>query len=253
MVFRPQFPAESIGDKSGYSLLLAVVITAAVISTATSMASVVRSEIRQTGALAAADRAYAQAESEAERAIFVLRRSTLTFDAVRTRFTEGVAIESDLRPQRFQIRENDFVSLPTLSDAPAERLIISAWRPGGDCLAPEESWVEITRVRWNAEGGFLTDRQLRSWSADEIQLNLDNDTVEVRIRALYCDIDEIEIQGAAVRMRIRAHSEIGNVSQSVEAILPQSATVSGLFDFVLFSECEIVKGIGGVTGQPLCP
>jgi len=268
--YKPRRPAAFIGAKPrglaarkrdfglrrGYSLLLAVVITAAVITTATSVAGVVRAEIRQTREIEAAGRAYAQAESHIEEAIFLLRRAGLGLDEVRSRVSEDVEIEPDPRPQFFSIAENDFISLPLLPDSNRNRIEISQWLPGEDCSTSGESWIEISRFRWNADDGFSSapeDRRVLSHSADGVSFNVTDDTVEVRIRALYCDISGLTVEGAPVRLRILSRARSGNVIQSVEAVLPHSAPVAGLFDFVLFSECELVKGLSGLASPPICP
>lgn len=249
MMFKLQSQAAHIGDDArGYALLLAILITSAVLAGATALASIVLSEIKQTRDISNAIEARVMAESDIEQALFVLRKGG---EDVLQRAPEHTGIEREVEarsPARpFVISENDFVSLPVPSDFTGN-ITISAWGVAADCAS--SSWIEVSSITWDS--GFSTDRHPYSLASDTpILFPVDPDTVEIRIRALYCDITSLEIVDLPSRISITSTAEVQNARQTVEVIIPRTIPAAGLFDFVIFSECGILKG---VEGNPvICP
>ena len=63
----------------------------------------------------------------------------------------------------------------------------------------------------------------------------------MRIRALYCDINKLTVSHIPGRVKVVSVAEEDNKKQALETNLSRKAPISGLFDFVIFSEEEIVK------------
>ncbi len=257
MTCKPQFPAVRIAvNRPGYALLLAVLITSAVLSSATALASVVIAEIRQTRDVASAIVAYAQAEAQVDKGIFMLRHTDLSLDDVAGSLDE-TTVTTETRPQYFQIPQNDFVSLSipqgvALIDTPR---IISWDLSEPTCV----SWIEVTTVAWNtdplAEDPFSSVRQPHARSefteSGTGSLSLPfipmGEPVEMRIRALYCDIAQLGVEGIPGRVRIAATGVDDNVQQAVETLIVRYPPAAGFADFAIFSECSVIKG------EPLSP
>lgn len=246
-------PIESIRDSRahrGYALLLAVVITSAVLSTASALAGIIIAEIRQTRQTSGAIAAYVRAEEATERAIFLLRQSDTPLDDL-TGISEGTMIARDNARQHFSIRENDFVALPIPQDEVFTTPRIVGWEIDSECA--HASWIEVTTITWEGDE-FNSRRQPYPLSAEESgninALFPEGTPVEMRIRALYCDIRDLEIENIPGRYRIVARGKQGDVVQAIETFITRKPPASGLFDFVLFSECEVIKGGGR---DPSCP
>ena len=242
MMCRQRSPIESIRDSRGYALLLAVVITSAVLSAASALAGIIIAEIRQTRETSSAIAAYMNAEQSTERAIFLLRQSDTPLDDL-TGIPEGTTIERYSEPQHFSIPENDFVALPIPQDDTFTAPRIAGWEIAQEC--PHTGWIEVTTVTWQ-DDEFNSRRQpypLDRGSSAVIDATFPEGTpVEMRIRALYCDINDLQIQNIPGRYRIVARGELGNVAQAIETFITRKPPASGFFDFVLFSECEVIKG-----------
>jgi hypothetical protein len=91
---------------------------------------------------------------------------------------------------------------------------------------------------------------------------IDNDfrsdlAYRVRLRAKVCDIADLAITayqndnagGAVVpipsRVAVESTGTFGTARQSVELRLPRLQPLSGVFDYVVFSQCSLLKGVSG--------
>ena len=266
-------------SERGYALLLAVVITSAVLSAASALAGIVLSEIRQTREIANVITAQVSAESDIEEGLFILRKGgyevlcpSPSSGGAASPFTclpqsqcntptaaeaGNTACEAPpLRP--FAIAENDFVAFPLSPSNIPGTFRITEWTPQSPSVENDacgtdgaRSWIEVTSIAWNdqdpANPLFETSRHPYSYASDYSESRVTDipipaHTVEVRIRALYCSIAGLSADLPA-RVILRATGQEGNVRQTSEVAVPRVASVSGLFDFVIFSECELNKGI----------
>lgn len=265
MMCKPRFQADFTSDsnfgrmntvqpQNGYSLLLATLITSAVLSAASLLAGVVVSEIRQTQEIASGIAAYVKAEEGIEKAIFMLRNTDLTLAEIEAKLTD-VTLEAETRPQYVDIKENDFASFSITPGTPISEVTprIVKWDLADTACV---SWIEVTTVGWDRSAGalepFNTSRSLYSRASDfvggvgggslTIPFLATGDPVEVRVRALYCDIDQLGVEQIPGRVRIRGIGVEGRAKRSVETLIVRYPPLSGLFDFAVFSECSVVKG-----------
>lgn len=248
MMFRQRLQAAFTGVSEGYTLLLAMVITSAVITGASAVAGIVISEIRQTRDLGNSLQAQVAAERDVEQSLFVARKAGEAYLERGTFVVGDVTRQVDEAPpaRPFKILENDFAVL-SIPDGFSGAITIprADWQPGANCTTPEESWIEVSRITWDPSSGTLvSDNQPRVYSHAQQNISLDValNTVEMRIRALYCDIDALRVFDLPSRVRVRSTARVGGVSQTVEIAVPRFAPAAGLFDFVIFSECDISKG-----------
>lgn len=83
----------------------------------------------------------------------------------------------------------------------------------------------------------------------------------VRLRAKGCDIYNLAINaysapqglgsqvGIPSRVSVTVNGTYGSARQAVELKLPRLQPLSGIFDYVVFSQCSLLKGVSGVP----CP
>lgn len=242
----------------GYSLLLAVIIISAVLTAASALARIVISEIRQTREVGSAIVAHADAESRVEQSIFLLRQTELNLADIQSRF-ENLTLELETRPQYSSIAQNDFASFPVDQDVPANSVTprIVRWELA-DPQCP--GWIEVAAIAWDPAQTppFLTNRHSYSYTSDRAAL-ADGSAIsfpsgarplELRVKALYCDITELGVEGVPGRILIESIGEEGDVRQAIETLVVRQSPAGGLFDYVIFSECSLIKG-ENVT--PACP
>lgn len=258
MMFRRISLVEHMPDKKGYSLLLAVIITSAVLSTATALAGIILSEVRQTREVGDAIAAQITAEGDIEAGLFVLRKGSFELlQANEELWKSGAGHEAyeapPLRP--FRIEENDFISLPISSSDRPSTMKINRWDPGDTCENEGgESWIEVSTIAWDPENSanpFQTSHSPRAHSdyaqnESVLEILVPEHTVEIRVRALYCAIEQFNVD-LPTRVILRATATRGAVRQTAEVTVPRSTPVSGLFDFVIFSECELTKGVPSLS------
>jgi hypothetical protein len=82
----------------------------------------------------------------------------------------------------------------------------------------------------------------------------------VRIKAFGCDINNLVFTAWSEdnasgtqkeipsRITIKSTGTFGFSTQAIKTIMPRKSIMSGLYDYVLFSECSLVKG-----EEPTCP
>lgn len=272
MMFKPPSPAGSTGDDvtnqpmflqiqqirrirtkfvirtqkreaRGYALLLAVLILSTVLAGATALANIVISGIRQTREVSNSIIAYAAAESDVEQALYELRKQDLlpSSHGPENGVTREVNVDQPAVPYR--IGENDFASLP-VSPKFTGNIAIPQWEVEQNCAS---SWIEISRVGLGSGDALSTDRaphaRTETTTTQPLTINIPAGTIELRIRALYCDIERLSVAGLNSRVIIKSTAEVAGAKQAIEVTVPREAPASGLFDFVLFSEEDLTKDV----------
>jgi len=135
------------------------------------------------------------------------------------------------------------------------------------------SGIEVLAAGWDpvAVGGFDPTIGFHGNSPSLTFLKIDPQVIDndftaalayrVRIRAKNCDIFNMAISaysadnasGSLVqipsRIAIVSNGSFGNARQGMELRLPRLQPLTGIFDYVIFSQCSILKGVTG----PVCP
>lgn len=132
------------------------------------------------------------------------------------------------------------------------------------------SALEVLAAGWNpaAVGGFNPDigfhgtsQALTFLKADPV---IDNDfradyAYRVRLRAKNCDVFNLAVSAYSAddaggvqvaipsRIAVEAIGSFASASQGMELRLPRLQPLTGVFDYVIFSQCSLLKG---VTGAP---
>lgn len=243
--------------RSGYALLVALLVTTTIVAGSAALARVIVANLRQNQFVDRATTAMIAASSGLEQGLFLVRRLERVPVPGEVFIIEGVGAKVSMRinddpaeASRFKIAKDDSIVLDLPAGVSVARIEIPVWTPAEGCTP---SWIE-TAISLLGEDGFSTDRGLHSLANAPITLDVaapGSDRVELRIRALYCDIKQLEVIALSseeisiplpARVVIDSVGEYFGSRQALRAVLPASAPLSGLFDFVLFSGSAISKG-----------
>jgi len=139
-----------------------------------------------------------------------------------------------------------------------------------DDLCGGTSGLEVLATGWDpgASGGFNPSVAFHGDSPALTFLHTGSQVVDadfmpslayrVRLRAKTCDIfnlaitaydDDVPSNGAQVpipsRLAVESVGTFGTARQAMELKLPRLQPLSGAFDFVIFSQCSLLKGVSG--------
>lgn len=158
-------------------------------------------------------------------------------------------------------------------ESPASPAGVESMTFGWDDDCGGTSGIEVLATGWDpvAVGGFNPTVGFHGDSPSLTFLHLDPHVIDnnftatqayrVRIRAKNCDIFNMAISaysadnasGSLVqipsRVSLVSNGNFGNAKQGMELRLPRLQPLTGVFDYVIFSQCSILKGVTG----PACP
>ena len=132
--------------------------------------------------------------------------------------------------------------------------------------SPDTSMLEVGYIAWNPATGWSTATEQRfkySSALKPVIMNVFSNvkSYRVRIKAFYCDVSNLTITawgnndaGAPsvpipARIVLNSTGTYSYLRQAVKMTMPRKSPMSGLYDYVLFSECSLVKG----EPSPDCP
>jgi len=140
-----------------------------------------------------------------------------------------------------------------------------------NCYGDGSEWVEISWVGWNQDGDsfenvekILLDSNALTYydscpeesylsircKIEDLDPNPNMVFYRVRIKALYDKVEDIEVKAMndayefidiPARVHIKTIGKFGRTHQALSASMPWRIPVSGLFDYVIFSEKELRK------------
>jgi hypothetical protein len=260
--------------QQGNVLLLSLFILSAILFSATTIAALVIRDVRTARIFDDGHAALYAAESGIEQALYAIRRqnadpltqnggSTLSNGATLVRqvqtgetlFTEAV------------LREGDFVDLDlfvpdSLGTPPGIEALSFSWDDTcGNCSTLELSYVQWpvgANISWPPGGAYVGTfwkfRQPRSagvpWVKFDTISGMNN--YRLRIRAIAGDIVNLHVRAFAddaatipidmpSRVTITSTGTAGTATQSLRASMQRAAPLTGVFQYVLFSEDPLVK------------
>lgn len=131
------------------------------------------------------------------------------------------------------------------------------WTP--QCAPTETSTIDVSYIAWNPASGWSVDTEKKFKYSSSASPVINNGfsgikSYRVRIKALYCDISNLVVtawgndNAAAPQVQIPARvvlnsvGQYSNLRQAIRMTMPRRSPMSGLYDYVLFSECSLVKG-----------
>jgi Tfp pilus assembly protein PilX len=255
-------------DERGTILLFALMIMSSVIVTVSGMTAVILSALQQARAVDNAIVAYYAAESGVEDAVYTLRRdgtmpSTQTTAQPLTNTATWTRAVTPSEPVVYAgtLPQDSFVEIAMYDpDQPTNATNIASvevsWSDScSGCTIVEASmvdWDSGAAIVWNPypavykfTGGSAT---LSAAAGKLYRLRLMARKAEienVQVRAFDSSHAALNVPG---RVRIESTGSFGQVQQRLTVTMPRQVPLSGLYDFVVFSECSLVKG-GAIT----CP
>ncbi|MBU1146494.1 hypothetical protein KKD80_03025 [Patescibacteria group bacterium] len=272
--------------QSGNVLLLALLVMAGIMTAGLGIGTIILNEIKQARNIDFSTVAYFAAESGVEQAIYKLRKEDAVINCPvgvcgANGFCSGGEGEScitaagdlsndaswertivDREPQIYGKIEKDNSMQIDLFDpenavAAGVESVKIEWVP--DCVAPAVSTIEVGYVNWDPIAGWseATEKKFKYTALESPVINngfSGTKSYRLRIKALYCDINNviITVWGAdnavppqvkiPARIVLNSAGEYGVARQAIKVTMPRKSPMSGLYDYVLFSECSLVKG-----------
>lgn len=155
---------------------------------------------------------------------------------------------------QFAAQSSDFVTMKV------------AWKKA-DCGEDEVPWIETTALtlavpgttlRWNDDATIKKDFQRPADGANSVTVQLSSlvsdggDSLSIRIKPFFCSLRDVEIsfpkEGSPTELipipnyyLIRPSATFGDVTKELSVIMPRFSGVTGIFDYVLFSDEKIEK------------
>jgi len=263
--------AEKTGQK-GTVLLLALVVMSSVVLSSMGLGSLIVSSLQQSRIMDSAIIAYYAAETGAEEALYMARRQSVMPTSVVTAKTLGNAATW----KRTVTGTEDVLYIGGLADNSFTEVTLF------DPDTQASSGVDHVNITWadKCSGCTILGASIVGWQPGTVWDPLSAASVDftatrhpggsasvtvpaptklnrLRLRAIGGDLDDVRIRGydgANVlkplpgRIKIDSRGTFVGVEQKLLISLPRNAPLSGAFDFVVFSECSIVKG-----GTISCP
>lgn len=252
----------------GNVLLFALLVMTTVIVGSVGIGSLILSSLQQTKTIDSSVIAYYAAEAGVEHALFVARTRGVLPASVATpeplgngaSWTRTVSGNEDVI---YLTVKEDTVAEVALYDpdaATAATAIASvgiSWDDGcSGC-----SVLQATLVGWDPGGPISWDPNAQTYNyaggSAAISLGSPAKLYKLRLLARNADLDHVAVRAyddAASqipipgRVRVEATGEFIDVRQLLVATMPRRIPLSGIFNFVVFSECSLVKG-----GPISCP
>lgn len=251
--------------KRGSVLLLALLLLAGVSAASLSVSKNAIDELVAARNLSTASIAYYAAESGVEQGLYLLRKTTerlADFPVSGTlTLAQGSASWKREIPEigQSESRQTSLLAKDTtwqfdLFDADDSNFIASPVQKLQ--LSWEGSWLQVSWSAWH--DGQWTPVVSKQMGPAQSGLVLTLSTPEneraslfrVRFRALFGDVTNLVVKGldesgANVKLPdnvvIKAVGSFGQVEQAVAATLPRHSPLSGLYEFVIFSEDSLIK------------
>lgn len=271
MISKIQFK-KMFKKKRGSVLLLALLVMSTIMAASTGLATIVISEIQQSRSIDNAILAYYGAESGVEESLYKIRKEEEIIGNLikEEELTNGVIWrigENDIsnmvdKVSVPELKRGQFIELDIYDPASQEPTVI---RYLGLTVGEESGNAEVSWFGWQAgnlsEYKVIPDVLLRENErriidlASAIGLQF---AYRVKIRSLNSDIKNLEIrayssdpmgdedaepQTMPARIQSTVRGEYRGSRQAIYFEMPRQSPLGGLFDFVLFSEQSILKGL----------
>jgi Tfp pilus assembly protein PilX len=260
------------GAERGTVLLMALIIMSGVVISSMGVGSLIVSSLQQSRSLDNGISAFYAAESGVEDGLYAVRHQ----DALPSVVTTPRTLGNNATWTRAVTNSESVVYAGTISQDSSYE--ISLYNPDASTTPSNIDHLQITwtdscsgctvaqtsLVGWKSGGPVLWDPNaavnLYTWSGSGVTVSIPDLTklYRFRIAAKNASMQNVQIRafdGSGVpttvpgRVRIDAIGTFNQNSQKLTATLPRGVPLSGIFDFVVFSECSLVKG----TSAGSCP
>ncbi|MFA5935688.1 MAG: hypothetical protein WC787_02455 [Patescibacteria group bacterium] len=214
--------------------------------------------------------AYYMADSGIERQLFEIRKRNQTLAYVGSvsssypnagAWVSTAALEQATQKIIPTVSETNFSVIDlfepdNLSAAAGIDEVRITWTGGAQLELGYAQWTSGASVMWPSDESFV----IQTGFAPTMSLTgLDvARAYRIRLRAANGDATNVTIQvyrGGTLMpfpgdITLGAEGTYGRATQKITVNMPKQDVLSGLYSYVVFSECELLKGVGGV---PVCP
>jgi hypothetical protein len=256
----------------GSTLLLALIILGGLVATSLTVGTIVVTRLRGVKAIDDAVLASYAAESAVEDLLYKVRKGEQRTDLNGSdELTNGATwtrtVETTTRELYFDLAENDAQQLDLFDPSgKLEKMNIQKLFLTVVTVSNPDAWLEVHWVPWLDTGAWspvngrilFSPMELQGQSQKTIDLDAPQFggtpvAYRVRFRSLRGGIGRVRITAAsdaegltpaALPSRIRATvtGTMGGARYATRVEFPTSFPLAPVFDYVLFSECDIVKG-----------
>ncbi len=264
-------------DKRGNVLPLAVILTSMILMAGVGIGVVVLQGSQRAVEIDQSVSAYYMADSGIERQLYEVRKDNATAKSLSDlnehypnqgswSFYGGYAtttqkIMSSIATSSFEVI--DLFNPDNVSAAGVDHMDMS-WTNGANCTGGLEAGMEIGYAEWGTSGGTITlsnqyTIQRSAVNAHSMIVPLDpTKAYRIRLTSLVCTAIDVTAQtfdasniprGFPGDITLAAEGTYGKATQKIDVTMPKTNILSGVFSYVIFSECTLIKG----TGTPVCP
>lgn len=255
--------------RKGNILPLALIMTFMMLLSGIAVGTVVLEGSTQAKRADESVSAYYMADSGVERQLYDIRKRGQTLADIETLSSDypnaGVWVSTAKIDQALQkvvdrIAVNDF-SVVDLFDpdqlgaASQVDQVQITWIGDGSLEVSYAQWPSGGTVVWPSEDAYVVQVGM----GNSMVVTLDPaHAYRLRIRPQQNDAQQVTIAtyrgGAQVPfpgdITLGAEGTVGKATQKITVSMPKSDVLSGLYSYVIFSECQVLKGVPGV---PACP
>ncbi len=260
----------------GSILPLALVMTLTILLAGISIGTVVIEGVKRAKDTDESVGAYYMADSGVERQLFEIRKNSQTLGFVNSlggttptgRWVSTGALEQPSEKIIPNIPTNGFAVIDLfdpdkINTKPGIGSVTITWDPSPLCGA---SQLEASYTSWDLgvpAPQWPTANQYTIQSKEGggfLSINLDDQRAyRMRLRAFACDAKNIHIKTFDVvglakaypgDITLAAEGTYGRATQKITVLMPKQDILSGLFGYVIFSECSLYKDEGLA---PVCP
>jgi len=259
--------SDNLNNQRGNVLIYALLIIAAILSTTIVISNLVQSSIKQTRFIADAQAAFYAAESGMEKALYSVRKDDVVPENGDCAAGADCQIEindKEVAELNLNLAQNDSVQFDLFN--PNDNSAAAGIESIGFEWDNQSAWLEMSAVSWPsgssvelpkwAVGMEIKDlpaqKFLYSGGAAINNFVSSGKNYRIRVKALYNQARNLRIklfstdnlQGEQKPfpnfLKIKTVGSNAESTQTLRAEMPRYAPLSGLFDYVLFSE-EIIS------------
>lgn len=267
--------------RDGSILPLALIMTVTILIAGFGISTVVLQGVKRAKGTDESVGAYYMADSGVERQLFEIRKNSESLDFVASMtsttpptypggqsWVSTAGLEPSITSKTFPfVATSSFAVLDLfdpdrLTTLPGIVRVNLAWSTTAACPTAR---VEASYASWDLTGvpTWPSDNQYtimpKSTAGFDVTPLDPNKAYRLRIRAYDCPIQNLIVttygSGGGVTafpgdITLSAEGTYGKTTQKIAVTMPKQDVLSGLFGYVLFSECTLYKGDGSA---PVCP
>jgi hypothetical protein len=263
----------------GNILPLALVIMTSILLAGLGLGIVVLDGLRRTADTDASMVAYYAADGGIERQLYDLRKlsyAVTTLGTLSGSFSNGSSWQAatsgflQTTSKTFPVvKQGDyqFVDLynpDNVNVAAGIGRVDWSWVPGSDCPAFTSPEVELSYAQWFTGGGVLPDSYtvVRGIGSPKVQILDSTKGYRLRFRPKGCSTESLRVEVSATALynpvafpgdiTLGSTGSYNKSTQSIAVQSPRQEILSGVFSYVIFSECQLYKDPSN-PAPPACP